>query len=149
MNLATNIDQYNPDYVYLCDPIKNNIMNEGKFVSILYSTDMMTLNGIYLIVRIDDCVCDKYYNKFRCVFNTNAYHAMIEQMKTIEVNLLKKHIVPNKTMQLKINEQLANGNIKAFEDISNKTSCIFLLKISGIWETPQNYGLTYKFISVK
>ena len=28
MNIVKNIDQYNEDYVYFCDPIKNNIMNE-------------------------------------------------------------------------------------------------------------------------
>jgi hypothetical protein len=47
---------------------------------------------------------------------------------------------------LKINEQLKNGNLKIFTDIGNKSLCSFILKISGIWETQYNYGLTYKFI---
>ena len=49
---------------------------------------------------------------------------------------------------VKIYEQLKNGNIKIFNDIGIKSSCSFILKISGIWETFSNYGLTYKFVKV-
>ena len=54
----------------------------------------------------------------------------------------------DKTPQYKIYEQIKNGNIKMFNDIGNKSICSFILKISGIWETQNNYGLTYKFIKV-
>ena len=49
-----------------------------------------------------------------------------------------------------MSKQLLSGNIKIFiEDsvILNKNDII--LKISGIWETNNNIGLTYKFISNK
>jgi hypothetical protein len=38
--------------------------------------------------------------------------------------------------------------VKNFNDIGNKSTCSFILKISGIWETQYNYGLTYKFIKI-
>ena len=66
----------------------------------------------------------------------------------IEENLLKKCRTTNKIPQYKINEQLKNGNIKIFNEIENKTVCSFILKISGIWETHNNYGLTYKFMKI-
>ena len=149
MNIVKTIDQYKDDNVYLCDAIKNNIMNDGVFIRILYSTSVMILNGIYLYIPIHDCSCDKYYNKYRCMFNTNTHQTLIEQLKMIEENILKKLVVNNKTPQLKINEQFNNGNIKVFEDICNNTECTFVLKISGVWETQYNYGLTYKFFTVK
>jgi hypothetical protein len=149
MNIVKTIDQYKDDNVYFCDPIKNNIMADGRFIRILYSTSVMILNGIYLFVPINECSCDKYYNKYRCMFNTNTHQLLIEQLKTIEENILKKIVVTNKIAQLKINEQFTNGNIKVFEDICNKTECSFVLKISGVWETQCNYGLTYKFFAVK
>ena len=83
------------------------------------------------------------------MFNTNTHQTLIEQLKMIEENILKKIVVNNKTPQLKINEQFNNGNIKVFEDICNNTECTFVLKISGVWETQYNYGLTYKFFTVK
>ena len=32
--------------------------------------------------------------------------------------------------------------------IIEKTNNLFMLKISGIWETDQFYGLTYKFVKI-
>ena len=146
MNLVKNISQYNEDNVYFCEPIKNNVMNEGKFIRILYSTHNLVLNGIYLLVHINDITCDKYYNKYKCNFNTLHNKDIIDNIKTIEENILRK-IEIKKIPQLKIYEQLRNGNIKLFNEV-NKSFCSFILKISGIWETQFNYGLTYKFIKI-
>ena len=121
-------------------------MNEGKFIRILYSTHNLVLNGIYLLVHINDITCDKYYNKYKCNFNTLHNKDIIDNIKTIEENILRK-IEIKKIPQLKIYEQLRNGNIKLFNEV-NKRFCSFILKISGIWETQFNYGLTYKFIKI-
>jgi hypothetical protein len=146
MNIVKTINQYDEDNIYFCEPIKNNIMNEGKFIRILYSTHNVVLNGIYLLISLNDITCDKYYNKYRCNFNVNNNKDVIDNLKIIEENILKK-IEIKKIPQLKIYEQLKNGNIKLFNDV-NKSFCSFILKISGIWETQFNYGLTYKFIKL-
>jgi hypothetical protein len=146
MNIVKNINQYDEDNIYFCEPIKNNIMNEGKFIRILYSTHNVVLNGIYLLITLNDITCDKYYNKYRCNFNVNNNKDIIDNLKIIEENILKK-IEIKKMPQLKIYEQLKNGNIKLFNDV-NKSVGSFILKISGIWETQFNYGLTYKFIKL-
>jgi hypothetical protein len=146
MNLVKSINQYNEDNIYFCEPIKNNVMNEGKFIRILYSTHNLVLNGIYLLVHINDITCDKYYNKYKCNFNTLHNKDIIDNIKTIEENILRK-IEIKKIPQLKIYELLRNGNIKLFNEV-NKSFCSFILKISGIWETQFNYGLTYKFIKI-
>ena len=146
MNLVKSINQYNEDNIYFCEPIKNNVMNEGKFIRILYSTYNLVLNGIYLLVHINDITCDKYYNKYKCNFNTLHNKDIIDNIKTIEENILRK-IEIKKIPQLKIYELLRNGNIKLFNEV-NKSFCSFILKISGIWETQFNYGLTYKFIKI-
>jgi hypothetical protein len=146
MNFVTSLEQYNENFIFFCEPIKNNIMNDGNFIRILYSTSEMILNGIYLLVTINDFTCDKYYNKYRCCFNTAMHRDLIVKMKTIEENILEKINIKDKIPQFKIFEQLSNGNIKIMNDITNTNSCTFILKVSGIWETQQNYGLTYKFI---
>jgi len=147
MNIVKHIDQYNENNIFFCEPIKNNIMNEGNFIRILYSTNTIVLNGIYLLVSLNDISCDKYYNKYKCVFNTNQHKDIIDSLKNIEENILKKIEIKNKIYQLKINEQLKNGNIKLFSEV-NKACCSFILKISGVWETQFNYGLTYKFMKI-
>ena len=148
MNIVKRIDQYDDNCILLCEPIKNNVMNEGNFIRIIYSAQNFTLNGIYLLITLNDIICEKYYSKYRCTFNVSNHKDIIDNLKIIEEDLLKKCDIYNKIPQYKINEQLKNGNLKIFNDIGNKSTCSFILKISGIWETQYNYGLTYKFIKI-
>jgi hypothetical protein len=148
MNLVKRIDQYNENSCFFCEPIKNNVMNDGNFIRIIYSTNNINLNGIYLLLTFTDISCEKYYTKYRCNFNVQTHKDIIDSIKIIEDNILKKYEIKDKIPQLKINEQLKNGNLKIFTDIGTKSTSSFILKISGIWETQYNYGLTYKFIKV-
>lgn len=146
--LVKTIDQYNEDCVYFCEPIKNNIMNDGNFIRIIYSTSLFVLNGIYIVVSINHNNVDKYYNKFKCSFDINQHKETILRLQTIEEGILKKSNIYGKIPQHKIYDQLKNGNIKVFSDSFDKINNTFLLKIAGIWETETEYGLTYKFINV-
>ena len=133
---------------FFCEPIKNNVMNDSNFIRIIYSTHNFTLNGIYLLLTLNDISCEKFYTKYRCNFNVLNHKDIIDNLKIIEENLLKKCEIKDKIPQFKINEQLKNGNLKIYTYIDNKSVCSFILKISGVWETQHNYGLTYKFIKV-
>jgi len=150
MIIVKRLDQYNQDNVYFCDPIKNNIMNNGAFIRIIYSSPYFVLNGIYLLVSIVYTSTDKYYNKIKCTFDFNYYKDVIDKIYDIEDGILKKCNICGKKPQYNISEQLKNGNIKIFAN-SNTVEHInnnFLLKIAGIWETDYDYGLTYKFINL-
>jgi hypothetical protein len=145
MNIVKNINQYDENGIFFCEPIKNNIIDNSNFIRILYSTHNILLNGVYLLITLNNITCEKYYNKYRCCFNPNNHKDIIDNIKKIEENILSKY--DNKKMpQLRISEQLKNGNIKLFNLISS-TDSSFIVKISGIWETQYNYGLTYKFIT--
>jgi hypothetical protein len=148
MNIVKNIDQYNDDFVYFCDPIKNNIMNNGNFIRILYSTSLFVLNGIYLNIYINQLTIEKYFNKYRCAFDIGAHANLIQRIKIIEENILRKINILGKAPQYKIYEQISNGNIKIFSDNIDNITNNFLLKIAGVWETEYHYGLTYKFIKL-
>ena len=145
MNIVKRIDQYDENNIFFCEPIKNNIMSDGNFIRIIYSTNTISLNGIYLLLNLNDITCEKYYNKYKCIFNTILNKDIIENIKTIEEHILKKYNIKNKTPQYKIYEQLRAGIIKLFNDIGIKQNGDFILKIAGIWETTNSYGLTYKF----
>lgn len=146
MNIVKNIDQYNEDNVYFLEPIKNNIMNNGNFIRIIYSTSLFVLNGIYININFNYTSVDKYYNKYKCSFDVIQYRELIDKLRIIEEGLIKKIAIFGKIPQFKIYEQLKNGNIKVFSETSDKIGNTFLLKIAGIWETETEYGLTYKFL---
>jgi hypothetical protein len=148
MILVKTISQYNENNIFFCDPVNNNIIQDGKFVKILYSTHNITLNGIYLLVTLNDVKCEKHYLKYKCTFNVDNHKEIINSLKNIEEQILNKYKIKNKTPLFKIDEQLQSGVLKLFDDIVNSTTCSFILKISGVWETTINYGITYKFITV-
>ena len=148
MNIVKKIHQYDERYVFFCEPIKNNVMNVGNFIRILYSNNYFTLNGIYLLITLNDITCDKYYTKYKCNFNPVAHKELINKLKMIEENLINKYNFVDKIPQYKIFEQLVNGNIKISNDIGTKSYCNLILKISGIWETQDKYGLTFKFMKI-
>jgi hypothetical protein len=145
MYLIKTIEQYDPNYIFLCDPIKNNIMVDGQFIRILYSTDTMVINGIYLLIQLNDVTCEKYYNKYKCNFSIVKHKELVERLRTIEEDILRKYHT-SKIPSYKIYDQIKYGFIKLFDDVQNTSHPqTFILKISGIWETSLHYGLTYKF----
>lgn len=149
MNIVKTIDQYDEHNVYFCEPIKNNVMNDGIFIRIIYSNALFVLNGINLFVQLNNVTLDKYYNKYKCSFNVASHKETIEVLRGIEDNLLKKINIRTKIPQYKIHDQMKNGNIKLFLENTNIEKFVhnfFMLKISGIWETETHYGLTYKFL---
>ena len=154
MNIVKTLEQYNEDFIYFCDPIKNNIMNDGYFIRIIYSTPIFTLNGIYLSININHLTIEKYYNKYKCCFDNTENSIIIENIKNIETNILRKINIRDKIPQIKITEQLRCGNIKIFSEQDENTynsetkNNQFLLKIAGVWETDLYYGVTYKFIKL-
>ena len=148
MNIVKKLEQYNEDHVYFLEPIKNNIMNNGRFIRIIYSTPLFTLNGIYISLNINNTSIDKYYNKYRCSFDTVQYKDLIDKVRVFEEGLINKIGIVGKIPQFKIYEQFKNGSIKVFSDTSDKIGNHFLLKIAGVWETTNEYGLTYKFLII-
>ena len=151
MNIVKTIEQYNHNCVYYCDPIKNNIMNEGIFIRILYSNELFILNGISLYIHLTNVTIEKYFNKYKCSFDTTVYKDLIHRLKNIEADLLDNVHILGKQPQYKICEQLQKGYIKIFlnqNDKINANNNRFVLKISGIWETELYYGVTYKFLLV-
>ena len=147
MNLVYTIEQYNSNNIFFCEAIKNNIMSDGNFIRIIYSSENITLNGVYILINLYDILCEKYYNKYKCQFNVITHKDTIDSIKNIEEVILKKYKT-SKTPSFKIYEQVKSGYIKLFSDVINKEHNSFILKISGIWETQHNYGLTYKFIKI-
>jgi hypothetical protein len=146
MNIVKTINQYNEEFVYFLEPIRNNIINNGSFIKIIYSTPFITFNGIYVNINLTYIGIEKYFNKFKCVFDINYHKDIVERIKYIESSILNKYI-SNKEPQYKIYDQLKNGNIKIVTS-SERISNSFLLKIAGIWENESEYGLTYKFINL-
>lgn len=122
MNLVLDYKKYNVNNIFFYDPVKNTVMDDSKFIRIIYSDVNIILNGLYLKILRSDNIDE-----------------LSENIDKIENNILMKyHSIKSKSMKIK--EQLLYILKK------NPYDNIFILKISGIWETDMMIGVTYKFI---
>ena len=111
MNIVKTPEQYNENYVFLCEPIKNNVMNDSSFIRIIYSTPNVILNGIYISFTLNNINCDNYYAKYRCWFNYDDHREMFDKINQIECGILQNANILHKTPQNKLCEQFKSGNI--------------------------------------
>lgn len=122
MNLVLDYKKYNVNNIFFYDPVKNTVMDDSKFIRIIYSDVNIILNGLYLkIIKLDNL------------------DEILNDVNLIEINILAKYN-NTKFKSIKIKEQL-NYILK-----KNPHDNIFILKISGIWEMEQTIGVTYKFL---
>jgi len=134
MNIAITAKDLSIDDVFFLDPIKNIIINNSKFIRIIYSNNFLTLNGIYLICNID--------NK-----DNNNNKGLLLYIQKLEDNILNK-FSKEKIKNYKIREYFNNNFINTDYSKCQETYTKYILKISGIWDASNNIGLTFKFLKL-
>ncbi len=150
MNIAYKLEQLNLQNLFFMDSKKNIIM-DGKFTKVLYSDDLITTNGISMIIPFHNTALDKTYNKTMLKFQTtdpmNA--KLCNELAWIEKYILDyyKQITSNtKVSTTTLNDHMKNGNVKIYRDSNSNSVKHVIIKISGIWEDQTRVGLTYKFM---
>ena len=151
MNIAIPINEYNNNNNYLfLEPIENTIIKDSIFHRIILSNDKISTNNIIIHILFRSILIEKYYNKFKCYINSdNEYY---DKIINIEKKILENINISKKQVKYNIKDQLSNGSIRIFsnKELENKEYENFqiALKISGIWETDDEYGITFKFYTL-
>lgn len=150
MNIAIPINNFeNNNYLFL-DPIENTIIKNSIFHRIILSNNLICMNNINIFITLNNISIEKYYNKYKCHIDdkNSIYHKILE----IENQILDSIFIEDKNIKFNIKEQLISGSIRIFSDkiLENKEYNNFniVLKISGIWETDNEYGVTFKFYTI-
>ena len=131
MNLVLEKENYNIRNVHFYDSVKNTVMEDSSFIRIIYSDEFIVLNGIHIKIDIN-------------TKDDNMNGELLSFVDKVETSILEKYPI-KKTYIRKIKEQLI-FMIKKNYQINNNV--IFILKISGIWETSKMIGLTFKIMYV-
>ena len=50
MMLAISLSKYNRQYIVLLPPVKNNLVEEGIFIRIMYSPNNVAFNGLFIYI---------------------------------------------------------------------------------------------------
>jgi len=168
-------DLENIDYnnIIICDPIKNSIIDYSSFYKIIYSNSYISYNGLFTIFKVNNVTI----NKDKVFFNNNnddENNIVFNKLKHIEEHITK---LCSKSKIKKINYKLRDflnnnhfkfvnnddmnkfnnfnnfNNLKLLSNsnssvVSNSNNHYFILKISGLWETRENIGMTFKIVKI-
>ena len=79
--IDTNPEHFNKNYIYFNEPIQNTIINESRFIRILYSTPNIIFNGINILLKINIDGVDKQYNKNIIYYSVDKNTETINNIK--------------------------------------------------------------------
>lgn len=146
MNILLDIDQFDIKNVFILES-KENIVINGIFIKILYSTSFFTMNGIFLNFPLIQYDVRNFNGKNVVYFDINKNKDIITKFSKLENDIIQFNLKTKATNKKIINtfeNQLKNGMMKFYASSYIKKN--FYLKISGIWETNTDIGITYKLI---
>ena len=139
--------------VIISDKSKNNIIENSFFYRMYYSNNLFSTNGIYIKFNLYDLEIEEYYSKIKCNFSRydERNKMIIRQLTNIEHQILKNYIQLTQYPVYTIREQLMNYYIKLYHKDNNKhigniSKLTIILKISGLWLTNKEHGLTFRFV---
>uniref|UniRef100_A0A6C0DS16 Uncharacterized protein n=1 Tax=viral metagenome TaxID=1070528 RepID=A0A6C0DS16_9ZZZZ len=154
MNIVLDISNYSILNIYFLET-KRNIIMDGTFTKFIYSNDNLILNSVYLYFPIEIQSIEKTMNKNAIRFYPSSENNMplINELSKIEYRIIEYYKLLHKCKKRTVcllTKQLFNGNLKVYRE-SNENSyknrnIKYIIKLSGIWETYDDVGITYKLI---
>jgi hypothetical protein len=143
------------DAIIINEPIKNSVLQYNYFYKVLYSTPIVVLTSIFTLFELNNVLLEND----KATFNKNTINdGVFNKLNQLEEYILNL-INSSKTKLYKFRELYDNlyfkyslcddidkfNKYKYVNDLDGKNNK-FILKISGIWESKENIGLTFKII---
>ena len=73
MNIVIEIDNFNKDHIFLQEPVKNNIIDDSKFIRIIYSNNIFAVNTVYIVFNLHIIQIENYFNKLHKINSDNEF----------------------------------------------------------------------------
>ena len=144
MNLLLQTNNINESNIFFSEK-KNNMIMNGYFTKIIFSNKYMSMNGLFIDFPIH--TKNNIYKNI-LIFDIQINKDFIQKITTIEKQIIQYYMIffgiTNKTIVCNLKSQLQNGYIKYYKNITSNH--IYFIKISGIWESANEIGITFKII---
>lgn len=159
-------NKFDACHLHFGTAVQNND-SDSKFSRIIYSTKHISFNGIGIGLNFAGAKHEQHYNKIFVSFDASisANQVLISQLHAIERDIINKYVdsvlegthrcVYSLTDQLNsecvkayVNDHYGSGGYNDDSDnvIVNPNGSQIMIKISGVWETDDECGITYKFV---
>jgi hypothetical protein len=157
MNFAVDIQHLLTNNILLLES-NPNIVISGSFTKVNYITEWFTMNGLYIMFPVEPLDISGMGTKLHLKYNPyTPYNAsMIQELIKLEHKLLDMYIYTrnaNLTKHISLSRQLQMGNIKVYKEMTAGIIApppsgfhikSYMIKVSGIWESNDECGITYK-----
>jgi hypothetical protein len=160
--LAWNIDSFETNKIHFLEK-KNNFMMDGTFTKLLYLDASVTMNAAYIYFPINTLFYNSYTNFVHFSLADAENKKLATVVSHIESQILEQYQTffnVKKTHSLMLQRQMQKKNFKVYHNNSNinintnnnefrqhqhQDQHRYILKISGVWETESEIGITFKF----
>ena len=124
---------------------ETNLIGDYKFFyKLFYSTNYYVMNGICIKLNLVNYKQGVFYNYIKINYNLQNNINLINLLGEVEKNILSN--VPS-VIKNNLYNDLMCGVIKIQKKSIYPTRQL-VLRITGVWETNDNCGITYKFAFV-
>jgi hypothetical protein len=135
MNLYILFYLFDIKKVFYNKPIENKIKYYNNFYKLLYNESKYTIQSLLLWIPNDYIILDQDN-----YIHINEYG--MKKMVQIEESILNNiNLILNKKIELSIYNECRKK-----KHLLENGQCNLILRISGIWESYDKIGITYKFI---
>ncbi len=145
MNIYYSFNDIKTDKIVFHKPIPNKFSNYTKFYKIIYNTKLFTLNSLLLYLDVDYSFMTYDNDKYK--LSLNYSDDSLSRIKQIEEEILNRlNIHTNKSIILTLYNTILHNMVIYVNDIKDikDNKVRIYIRVSGIWETDTNIGLTIK-----
>lgn len=164
MNIILDVNRFSIGNIFFLDK-KRNIIIDGNFTKMIYSNEYFTMNCLYFLFPIEISKTEKTMNKTNVFFHPYSRHNtfIMQEFSKLEYTIIEYYKTMNnsfKKISNNLSKQIYSGNVKIYNSTKNyngsqesnkhdiETRNNYVVKISGLWETEQEIGITYKLYKV-
>jgi hypothetical protein len=143
------------DAIIINEPIKNSVLQYNYFYKLLYSTPLVVLTSIFTLFELNNVILEND----KATFNKNTINDSVfyklNQLEEYVLNLVNnsktklykfKELQENQYFKYSLCDDIDKYNNYKYVNTLDGKNNKFILKISGIWESKENIGLTFKII---
>jgi hypothetical protein len=153
--LVLDLYHYDSQCFYYLDSQKNALM-DGLFTKIIYTHSYFTMNGLFFFFPIQHSYIEPMKDKYYVHFDPNLTQnkAIMDILFKLETQILLHYasfVNRRKASNMTMYKHLLKGKLRIHEPspVSSLDVSQYILKISGIWETDTEFGVTYKWLEAK
>ena len=104
--IAENINSLDTNSIIICDPIKNSVMQYSNFHKIVFSNELISLNGLYIVFDLKKV----HHGREKLVFNLADNKEVVDKAIDFEIVTKLSALINSPKLLIAKDGQIASLN---------------------------------------